>query len=548
MKRLLKIGAGLVALLLLAVAAMLLLVDVNRFRPLLEQQLSQALGRNVTIGQIQLALFDGGVSASNLAIAEDPAFGKNPFLAAKSLSIGVDMRALIFDRALHVQSVTLDGADVALLQTAEGQWNFSSLGAAKPAAPAVSNPAPAPATEETPLDLSVKLVRIQNAHVTLTQGAAKREFTNVNFELRDFSTTAALPFSLSAAVGGGTVSLSGTAGPISKTDTAETPFDTQVEIKALDLAGAGFTREETGMGGVLSFNGSVNSNGKTAALKGAATVDRLRLSRPGAIASRPVGVNLALVHDLKTRKGNVARSTIKLGSASATISGTYDLSTVSPTVNAALAGPNMPLQELLAFLPVLDVVLPTGAAIEGGTVTMGLAARGTVEHLNTTGSVKIEKAKLTNYDLGSKLRIIQQLAGLPTVAATEIDLAAASFDMGPFGTRLRAIEFAAPSLGRLTGEGTVSLLHELDFRMSAAVKTGGLLAAAIQQRGETTTVPFFILGTSANPVFKADVKALANEKLQQIVKNPEGAVKNAKEMLNTAKGIINFFKKAPEKK
>jgi hypothetical protein len=83
--------------------------------------------------------------------------------------------------------------------------------------------------------------------------------------------------------------------------------------------------------------------------------------------------------------------------------------------------------------------------------------------------------------------------------------------------------------------------------MTAVVKTGGLLAAAIRQRGETTTVPFFIQGTSANPEFKADVKALVNEKLEQIVKNPEGAVKNAKDIVNTAKGILNLFKKAPAK-
>ena len=43
-----------------------------------------------------------------------------------------------------------------------------------------------------------------------------------------------------------------------------------------------------------------------------------------------------------------------------------------------------------------------------------------------------------------------------------------------------------------------------------------------------TTRPSMALGTSANPVFKADVKALANEKLQQVIKNPDGAVKNAK--------------------
>ena len=549
MKRILKIVAALVVLLLIVVLALPFLIDANRFRPLLEQEISQALGRQVAIGNLSLSLLDGGVSASNLSIAEDPAFGKQPFLGAKSLSIGVDLSALIFSRALHVRAVTIDGAEVALIQTAGGEWNFSSLGATKTNAPEPhANAAPAPAAQETPLDLQVKLIRIQNAHVGLQQGVEKREFKNVNFELRDFSTTSALPFLLSADVGGGgTVKFSGSVGPIAKANTAETPFDTQVEIKALDLAGAHFTREETGLGGLLTFTGNVNSNGKTAALKGAATVDRLRLSRPGAIATRPVAVNLALVHDLKTRKGNVARSTIKLGSASATISGTYDLSTVSPTVNAALAGPDMPLQELLSFLPVLDVVLPTGAKIEEGTLTIGVAARGTVEHLNTTGSVKIEKTKLAGYDLGSKLKIIQQLAGLPVAPATDIQLAAASFDMGPFGTRVRGIQFVAPSIGQLSGEGTVSLMHELDFRMSAVVKTGGLLAAAMQQRGDTTTVPFFIQGTSANPVFKADVKSLTNEKLQQIIKNPEGAAKNAKDIANTAQGIINMFRKAPPK-
>jgi AsmA protein len=546
MKTFLKVAAALVVLLVGAILALPFLIDANRFRPLLEQQISQALNRKVTIGNLSLAILQGGVSATELSISEDPAFGTQPFLGAKSLNVGVDLSALIFSRALHVQAVTIDGADVALIQDEKGDWNFSSLGSAKAEpAPTPATPAPAPTSSETPLDLSVKLVRIQNARVSLTQNKQKRDFTNVNFELRDFSTTAALPFSLSAAVGGGTVSLTGTAGPISKTNTAETPFDTQIEIKALDLTTANFTREESGLSGVLTFTGNVNSNGTTAAVKGATTIDRLRLSRPGGIATRPVAANIALVHNLKTRSGNIARSTIKLGSASAEISGSYNLTTLSPTVNVALAGPNMPLPELLAFLPVFDIVLPSGATIEGGTITIGIASRGTLEHLNSTGSIKIEKTKLANYDLGSKLKIVQQFAGLPTTASTAIDLVAAAFDLGPFGTRVKNIQFVVPSIGQLTGEGTVSPMHELDFKMSAVVKTGGLLAAAIQQRGETTTVPFFITGTSDNPVFKADVKSIANEKLQQALKNPEGAVKNAKDIANTAKGIINMFRKAP---
>ncbi|MEI9812168.1 MAG: hypothetical protein WDO18_05605 [Acidobacteriota bacterium] len=47
-------------------------------------------------------------------------------------------------------------------------------------------------------------------------------------------------------------------------------------------------------------------------------------------------------------------------------------------------------------------------------------------------------------------------------------------------------------------------------------------------------------------MFKADVKALANEKLQQAIKNPQGAIKNAKDAVDTARGIINMFKRAPK--
>ncbi len=549
MKRILKIVAIVVVVLLVAAIALPFLIDANRFRPLLERQISSALGRQVTMGDLSLSLLRGGVSASNLTVGEDPAFGQTPFLAAKSLTVGVDLRALIFSQALHVQSVTLDGAEVALIQTADGDWNFATLGASnQPAAALATTSTPTSAAPASSLDLSVKVIRIQNSHISLTQGAGRRELSDVNFELRDFSPTGVLPFSVSATVGGGgTIGLTGTVGPIAKTNTAETPFDTQVEIKVLDLAASQVTKDDSGIGGLLSFNGNVNSNGKNATLKGAATLDRLRLSQAGAESAVPVAVNLALVHDLKTHRGNLARSTIKLGSASATVSGDYDLSTPSPTINAAFAGPEMPFSELLAFLPVLDIVLPSGAKIEGGKVTAGIASRGTLKNLNTTGSVKIENTKLTGYDLGSKLRIVQQLAGLPIAPATDITLAAADFEMGSFGTSVRDIQFVAPALGTLTGAGTVSPSHDLDFRMSAVVKTGGLLAAAIQQRGETTTVPFFIQGTSANPVFKADVKSLANEKLQQIVKNPEGAINNAKDLANTAKGILDMFRKAPAK-
>jgi AsmA protein len=211
-------------------------------------------------------------------------------------------------------------------------------------------------------------------------------------------------------------------------------------------------------------------------------------------------------------------------------------------IDIKVDGPNMPLQELLTFLPALDVQLPSGSSIDGGTASLSLSSRGSMKNLNTTGSVKVEQAKL-NYPLGAKLRVIGQLAAIPTDPTTLISLLGSEFQTGNSGTTVRNIQFNAPTIGVLTGEGTVGPQHQLDFRMKAVVKTGGIVAAAMQQRGETTTVPFFIRGTSSDPSFVPDVKAIANEKIQQVIRNPEGAVKNASE---TVKGVLNLFRKAPK--
>ena len=52
-----KIAAATVGVVVVAVAAVPLFVNVNTFRPLLEEQLTTALGRQVKLGTMSLALF-----------------------------------------------------------------------------------------------------------------------------------------------------------------------------------------------------------------------------------------------------------------------------------------------------------------------------------------------------------------------------------------------------------------------------------------------------------------------------------------------------------
>jgi len=74
-----KIGVIVVAVVLLLLV-LPRLINVNSFRPKIESELSGALGRKVELGELSLSILKGRVSASDISIADDPAYSKSPFL------------------------------------------------------------------------------------------------------------------------------------------------------------------------------------------------------------------------------------------------------------------------------------------------------------------------------------------------------------------------------------------------------------------------------------------------------------------------------------
>src|SRR5215470_16800792 len=163
MKRLALIAGAVIVLLLVTVLAIPFFIDPNRFRPMLEAKLTQALGREVKLGDLKLSIFSGAVTASDLSIADNPAYSRQPFVQAKSLGVSVEMWPLITSRQLHVTGLTIDHPSISLIQGNNGEWNFSNLGGG--AAALKAKPADAGATKD--LDLSVKLVKITGGRFSL---------------------------------------------------------------------------------------------------------------------------------------------------------------------------------------------------------------------------------------------------------------------------------------------------------------------------------------------------------------------------------------------
>ena len=519
MKRVAKWVGIVFVLLILIVVSLPFLINVDQFRPTLQSDLSDALGREVTLGNLRLKILAGEVTADDLSVAEDPAFGKPAFLQAKSLHVGVELWPFLISRKLIVKDLTIDAPEISLVQSPSGDWNFSSLGAKSKTAAA---PASSPGAARMPLDLSVKLIKVSNGRLSMrrTVGHWKPlELDQVNIELRDFAAASAFPFSLSAQVhGGGTINLDGKAGPINPTDSAMTPVSVSLKVAQLDLAGSGMNDVAPDVTGLASFDGTGESDGVSMHLQAKLKAEKLKLAKNGTPATRPVEVDFAVQHDLRKHSGVVHQGDIHIGSATAHLTGTYAEQGESMVVNLKLSGPDMPVQELEGLLPAMGVVLPAGTSLKGGSASANLSMEGPADRLVTAGSLALNNTKLVGFDLPKKMASIEKLAGINAGPDTEIQTLSATLRSAPEGTSAQDMKLVVPAIGELSGAGTISPANDLNFKMSAIVHTSGLLAVVGNK-----PIPFTVGGTSSDPVFKPDYGAVVKEE----VKGLEGDVGKA---------------------
>ena len=542
MKRFLKILGIVIVVLIILVIAVPFFIDANTFRPKLESELTDALGREVKVGNLSLSLLSGSVSADNIAIADDPQFSRNPFVQAKSLKVGVEMIPLIFSRALNVTNLTLDQPQISLVQSENGEkWNFSSLGSKNPSAPAQTSAAPAkssaPAANQTAGDsnpnLSVAKLNVNDGKLTVSKTNSTeptRVYDKVNIEVQNFSFTSSFPFEMSANLpSGGTMKLSGSAGPIHAADAALTPLNAKISVKQMNLATSGFIDPAAGIGGIADLDGNLASDGHEAKIGGILTAKDLKVVQKGSPAGRPVDVKFAVVHNLVRQTGEITQGNVSMGQAVAHLTGSYDAHGKVTSVNLKLVGDKMPVDDLEAMLPAVGVVLPPKASLKGGDLNVNVASSGPVDKLVSSGSVKMENTKLAGFDLGSKMAAVAKLAGKNTGPDTSIQNFSSDVKMSPAGTVANNINLTVPAIGVLTGDGTVSPSNELAFKMKADVS--GM------------AVPFGITGTTSDPKFTPDVKGLAAGVLQGVLGGQQGN----NQQQNPINNVMGLFKKKQPK-
>src|SRR4051812_15361149 len=515
-KKVLIIVGGVLAVFILVALLLPLFVNVDKLRPEVQTQASAALGREVTIGKLELSVFSGGVTAKDIAIADDPGYSNQPFVRAKSLDVGVDLWPLIFSKALHVNTLTLQDPEIHLVKGAGGKWNYSSLGTksstdTKRGRRKAAEPESKPAQASAPQDFSVGRFEINSGRVVVSNASGKpHTYEDVSVVAKNISPTSVVPFTVSAkSPGEGKVSLDGSAGPLNRDDASQTPLEAAVNIEHMDLASTGFLDASSGIAGTLDFKGNLKSDGKQAKTSGNAKVDKLRLVKGGGPARVPVNLDYAADYDLVSKNGSITKGDILTGKTAAKLTGNFEGRGDVMIVHMKLNGNNMPISELQGLLPAFGVVLPAGAALSGGTASANLSLDGPLDHLVTTGPINVANTKLTGFNLGEKMKTLSALAGVNTGSETMIQQLSSTLRVAPEGIQASNLNLILPQIGAITGNGTIGSNNGLNFKMLAKLNNGGGVMGGLSQLttlGQSKgQLPFLIQGTTANPVFVPDV-------------------------------------------
>ncbi|MGH7333317.1 MAG: AsmA family protein [Candidatus Rokuibacteriota bacterium] len=290
--------AALVVLVALAVVVLLpYLVDLPRVRSLIAGSASQALGRPVRFASVAVRLLPlPAVELRGLEVAEDPRFGKTPFVTLERGLLRLRLTPLLLGR-VEFGGLLLERPLIRMVEAADGRLNVSSLGVVHDAASALRSPGPTreargsgSATTFSLLAAGVMVEDAQVIYVPSHPGAGEYRLSGLDVRLRGSGPALAVegkgvlaPGDVVVQVTEGSLALGGvrslSEAPLAGKVVVETselrPLGALLQISGLRVSGAG--RGIFNLGGVL---GSPQASGQV-------MLPRLALSRTTRLCAPP---------------------------------------------------------------------------------------------------------------------------------------------------------------------------------------------------------------------------------------------------------------------
>lgn len=517
MRRLL-IGLGVVlALGGAALAAALFWIQGDTLRPEVEAALGKALGREVRITELDVR-WKGSLEARGLHIADDKVFSNEPFITTEQVQMRIALWPLLSRREVRLLSLHLTQPGVRLQQRSDGRWNFSSLGGTADKVDARQ--------DASPVRVSIDELVIEQGRLDFVRaGDAARSFNGLQLRLRDFDPDRASPFELGVELpGSGRLDLEGRVGPLAAGDPAQSPVEATLKLEAMDLARSALLGEAGSVSGRIDGALSLTGERGRFDVRGGVSAASLRLLGDAEPPDAPIKLDVEADYDIHARSGTIRRATLGAGGVGVQLDGTMQHADGAMALDLQLDADDAPVDDLQTLLPIFGVALPEDARLAGGSLSLDLEIRGSLDALVIRGPVTLRDSTLVGFGLGRKLSALSALAGLPAPSDTRIEEAAFRLHKSQSGTRVDELDARIAELGRLQGAGAVSPEGALDFKLrlkvdeALAERSGGGLAAGTEvgrvtggalRYAATRGIGVTIGGDLGAPQVKADSSALA---------------------------------------
>jgi AsmA protein len=387
MRRIWIVLSIVVAVVVILVIAFAMTLNVNKYRPRVQAELQNKLGRPVTLGELHLHLFPFSLGVDSLSIAESPAFPSTlPFVTAKEVYVSAGLLSLIRGEP-QVNDITLNDPQIELIRNAAGAWNYSDIGGGSTG----NNRANKSSGGGT--DLTLNHLKIVNGQVAITDQHAKSPRTVYNHI--DVTMAGFAPgkrFNLDAEIhlpgpGKELLVFRGNAGPLAAGNTESTPVNGDISFEEVSLAGfnsvaAGTIPANTdasisGKANVASSNGNVGC-------KGNLTLTNVVVR--GSKSSYPIDTQYDLSLTPSTDQIRISSASVKMGPTAVAISGAANSGVTPATFNAKVQTNNASITDLARLAGLFGVAFDPNDQVKG-SITADLTADGTAKAPQVHGTI-----------------------------------------------------------------------------------------------------------------------------------------------------------------
>ena len=233
------IGGGLLVLIILILLVAPMFIDVSKFKPILENKVSETTGRSFTVGDdVHLGLFPQAyITFSDLKLGNPPGFGEASFVSLKSFEIRMKLLPLL-SRNVQVKRFILNEPHIVLIKNKNGAANWSvqhpSAGksAGDKAKPEVKKESGVPGLPIERLEVSEFAIKKGSLTWADHTSGVHKTISDIDLALNNVSFEQPVQVNLSARVDGRPVSFTGNVGPVGKNFSRESiPLD--LTLKAL---------------------------------------------------------------------------------------------------------------------------------------------------------------------------------------------------------------------------------------------------------------------------------------------------------------------------